>query len=396
MRIAYFDMFSGISGDMLLGAIIHAGIPIEHIRNELAKLPLSGYHLNISMIERSMVSAAKIDVHLIDEMHEHHGHHHHADYAGIRSMILASGITERAKGIAVEVFDAIAKAEAKIHAVPVEKVHFHEVGAVDSIVDIVGSAIGLDALGIEAVYTSRALVGSSGFIETQHGTMPIPTPATLEILSGYPVEMAPLDQEFTTPTGAGFIKALSKGVLPSSSVITVERIGYGAGTREIPGRPNLFRLVIGEYADEKLPGAVTMLETNIDDMNPEIFPHVIERLLEEGANDAYIVPIIMKKGRPAFLLVVNCEGERVEHVTGVLFAETTTTGVRISTQSRMKLLRKQTERNTRFGVVRFKEVHRNGAVTLVPEFEECRRIAKEYRIPLVDVYAELEYIARTK
>lgn len=305
-------------------------------------------------------------------------------------LIDASTLDARVKDTAKAIFLTIAKAEAKIHDTALEHVHFHEVGAIDSIVDIVGIAICLDKWGIDRVFSRPVRTGSGGFIETQHGTMPIPTPATLEILKGYPIELTDVPFELTTPTGAAVIAALSAGVLTGAQQLSVEAVGYGAGGRDIPGMPNLLRIVIGTLPDEYDEEPLIVLDTNIDDMSPEIYPYLIERLLEEGAHDAYVTPVLMKKGRPGHLVTVTCAASALDRVTAALFAETTTSGLRYREVQRRKLSRDVQMAETRHGSVAVKVITRDGRTTRVPEHEECRRIARERGIPLVDVYAQLE------
>ncbi|MBI3764986.1 MAG: nickel pincer cofactor biosynthesis protein LarC [Ignavibacteriales bacterium] len=283
----------------------------------------------------------------------------------------------------------VAKAEAKVHNSTVEKIHFHEVGALDSIVDIVGAAICFESMGIESIYSSAVKLGSGGFVETEHGKLPLPGPATLEILRGYPTVLTDIPFELTTPTGAAIIKAMSEGIL-SSERITVESIGYGAGTREIPQIPNVLRVMIGELVPAYDQDEVVIIETNIDDMNPEIYPFVIEQLLARGAHDAYLVPIIMKKGRPGILLSVLVSRSKIDEILAIIFSQTTTLGVRIQPVERRKLKRNQREVQTRLGKITVKVVVHDGTERLLPEYEECKKIALQKNIPLMEVYRLLE------
>jgi uncharacterized protein (TIGR00299 family) protein len=383
MRIAYFDTIAGISGDMTLGAFVSAGVPLDELTAELHKLHLTGFELQASHRERSGIVATKIDV-VISE--PPHGHRHLKD---IHAVIDASGCSSFVKETAKRIFHEIAVAEATVHHSTPEKIHFHEVGAIDSIVDIVGTAICLEKLKVEAVYTSPIRTGSGGFVNTEHGKMPVPTPATVEILKGYPTELTNLPYELTTPTGAAIVKALSRGVLRSERV-RVESIGYGAGSREIEHVPNLLRIMIGELEPELQSDDVVTIETNIDDMNPEVYPYVMEQLLNAGAHDVFLVPIIMKKGRPGMLISVLIERSKLDAALGILFRETSTLGVRLQTVERRKLPRATKQVNTSLGVVTVKSVIRDGHEQLVPEFEECKRLAKERGLPLLDVYKILE------
>ncbi|MBI2620547.1 MAG: nickel pincer cofactor biosynthesis protein LarC [Ignavibacteriales bacterium] len=270
-----------------------------------------------------------------------------------------------------------------------EKIHFHEVGALDSIVDIVGTSICIEYLGIHQVYSSPVKLGSGGLIKTRHGAMPVPTPATVEILKGYPTLLTDIPYELTTPTGAAIIKALSAGTLAAEK-ITMHAIGYGAGAREIQEVPNLLRIIIGELDPTYEQDTIVSIETNIDDMNPEIYPYVLEQLISSGAHDAFLIPILMKKGRPGMLLSTLVERSRLEDVLAVLYRETTTLGVRIQPVERKKLARREKTIQSSFGPVKVKSVVHDGKEQLIPEFEECRRIAGEKKMPLKDVYKLLE------
>ncbi len=263
----------------------------------------------------------------------------------------------------------------------------NEVGAVDSIIDIVGTAIGLDYFNVKAIFTSIVPLGR-GFIETQHGRMPIPAPATMEILKDYPVTFFDVPFELTTPTGAGIIKALSKGLIDYQKV-KISNIGYGAGTKEIPQFPNLFRLMIGEFVETYSVDDSFIIETNIDDMNPEFYPFVIEKLLNAGAHDAYLVPIIMKKGRPGIILSTLCEASKVDEVLKIIYRETTTLGVRIIKIDRRKLTRESETIKTKFGDIKVKVILTESGKKYLPEFEECKKIALEKNIPISEVYNEI-------
>lgn len=383
MKIAYFDTISGISGDMTLGAFVSAGIPLERLSAELKKLGLSGFELEARHVERSGIAAVKLEVIVSDTAS------YHKNLSDIQRLIDQSALGENVKARAKKIFNEVARAEAKIHNSTLDKVHFHEVGAVDSLVDIVGTAICLDHAGIQAVYSSPVKLGSQGFVDTEHGKLPVPTPAALEILKGYPTVLTDVSSELTTPTGAAIIKALSKGVL-SAERMKVETIGYGAGTKEIPGMPNLLRIMMGELEPGYTSDEIVSIETNIDNMNPEIFPYVIEQLLAAGAHDAYVVPVMMKKGRPGMLLSTLAERSKLDSLLQVIFRETTTLGVRIQPIERRKLERREKQVKTSMGVVRAKSIVNDGREILAPEFEECKRIAREKNLPLIEVYKLLE------
>jgi pyridinium-3,5-bisthiocarboxylic acid mononucleotide nickel chelatase len=382
MRIAYFDTIAGISGDMTLGGLIHAGLPFEYLLNELSLLSLTGYELEIRHIERNGIQTVKFDVNLTFE--EKHGRH----LSHIHKLIAESGLPEPVVKNASDIFTTIGKAEAKIHNIDIGKLHFHEVGAIDSIIDVVGTAIGLNYFGIEKVYSSPVKVGSGGTIRAAHGTIPVPSPATLEILRGYPVVLTDIPFELTTPTGAAIVRTLSAGVLDREE-FTPEAIGYGSGSREIEQIPNIFRICIGELSPESREDEVVVLETNIDDMNPEIYPYLIDKLLAGGARDAFIIPVIMKKGRPGILLTAMASQQEADKITQLILRETTTIGVRYKIMNRRVLPRTVRMIDTPFGKVRMKEIEREGTIHLVPEFDECRRIAEERNIPLIEVYKRL-------
>jgi len=383
MRIAYFDTIAGVSGDMTLGAFLSAGVSLDALRAEIAKLHLEGVEIDAAHIQRNGITAVKAEV-VVSVEQTHHRH-----LGDILAIIEGSGLKATVKENAKRIFMEVARAEAAVHNIAIEKIHFHEVGALDSIVDIVGCAICLDLLGIEAVYSSPVKLGSGGFVETEHGRLPLPGPAVSEILKGYPVVLTDIPYELTTPTGAAIIRALSRGTL-AMPPLTVECIGYGAGTREIPQVPNLLRILVGELPAEYGRDELIMIETNVDDMNPEIFPYVMEQVLVRGANDVYLTPIVMKKGRPGNMLTVLLERKKMDEVLGVLFRETTTIGVRIIPIERRKLVRDVCEVETSFGIVKMKRVVREGKETIVPEYEECRRIAMAQNMPLLEVYKLLE------
>lgn len=379
MKIAYFDTFSGVSGDMTLGAFVSAGLPIETLSGAIATLNLRGVELEARHLQRNGIVAVKVDV-LITSTQTHHRH-----LKDILAIIDESGLSARVRADAARIFMEVAKAESVVHNVPIEKVHFHEVGALDSIVDIVGAAFCLEHFAVDRVYSSPVRLGSGGFVSTDHGLLPLPGPATAEILRGYPTVLTEIPYELTTPTGAAILKAMSSGTL-SSERLSIEKIGYGAGDREIPGHPNLLRIMIGDYVEAADGDEVMVVETNIDDMNPEIFPFVIERLLAAGALDAYLTPVLMKKGRPGMLLTAVCPPGITESVEREIFAQTTTIGVRAYPAARRKIARREETAVTRLGTIKVKALQSGGVERLSPEFEECRRLAIEKGLPLLEVY----------
>ncbi|MGB2868160.1 MAG: nickel pincer cofactor biosynthesis protein LarC [Bacteroidota bacterium] len=383
MKIAYFDTISGISGDMTLGAFVSAGIRIDDLSAELKKLNVSGFELAARHIERSGMTATKVDV-IISEEPKYHRH-----LKDIYGIIDASALSTKVKETAKKIFHEVGVAEAHVHNSTIDKIHFHEVGALDSLVDIVGAAVCLEKFSIDAVYSSPIRVGRGGFVKTRHGLMPTPTPATMEILKGYPTVLTDIEAELTTPTGAAIIKALSRGVL-SSEQVTVQSIGYGAGTTELAQVPNLLRVMVGELLPRYENDEVVSVETNIDDMNPEIHPYVVEQLLAAGAHDAFLIPILMKKGRPGILLSTLVERSKLDRILAVIFRETSTLGVRIQPVERKKIPRSVKEINSSLGLVKVKVIIRDGKETLAPEFEECKRLAEEKNLPLKDVYGILQ------
>jgi len=432
MRTAYLECFSGISGDMFLGALVDAGVSPQLLERGTAALG-QGAKLEISRVTRSGITATKVDVWVEGEKdlpreqyraklhphaeHEHasepvdaHGHSHHREHSHqesgpamptphsdshrhrglteIRRIISAAAISEGAKKIAIAMFEALGAAEAKIHNVPVERVHFHEVGAIDAMTDIVCAAVGMEALGVEEMVCSPLNVGG-GTVECAHGTFPVPAPATVELLTGAPVYSSGLQAELVTPTGAAIVKTLARrfGSFPE---MKIERSGYGAGSRDFSGFPNVARLVIGEtFAAKTSSETITVLEANLDDLNPQVFGYVMERLLEQGALDVFGMPVQMKKNRPGTLLTVLCKPEDENALTGILFAETTTLGVRRREEARQTLARRWEQVRTPWGDVRIKIASRNGTVTnYAPEYEDCRRIAWEQHVPLKTVMQE--------
>ncbi|MBP1679311.1 MAG: hypothetical protein H6Q29_1222, partial [Bacteroidetes bacterium] len=353
MKIAYFDTVGGIAGDMSMAALVSAGLPLDTLVADLRKLGVEGFDLHARHVRRSSIDAVHIEVAVS------HQPHIHRDLKGITGLIEGSRLAASVKERAIGIFTVLGQAEAHVHNTTIDTVHFHEVGAIDSIVDIVGVSIGLDALGIEAVYSSPVRLGRGGMVTTQHGPMPAPAPATLQILRDYPVEFTAVPRELTTPTGAAIIKALSRGTLDRER-LRIHSIGYGAGTQEIPELPNFLRVVIGDLESPADFDDVVSVETNIDDMNPQMYPAVIEGLLEAGAHDAYLIPVIMKKGRPGILLSVLTPASTLEAITTFLYRETSTIGLRVQHIGRRKLPRRELTAHTSLGPVRAKAVLRDG------------------------------------
>ena len=378
MRIAYFDCFSGVSGDMILGALVDAGLEVGALEAELSQLPVRGFRFQAEKTTRRGISGTKLNVITEERRTERH-------LPDMNEIIDRSTLSEDIKSSAKRIFAELAVVEAKIHHKGVDEVHFHEISGLDSIVDVVGSLVGLKKLGIEAVHASKIHVGT-GFVECRHETLPVPAPATLELLKGVPVYSKGIESELATPTGVAILKNVSKsfGSMPE---MTIDMVGYGAGSRELE-IPNLLRICIGETCQNKYAGdEVLLLETNIDDMNPEFFGHVSERLLAQGALDVFMAPIYMKKSRPATLLSVLTAREKLDGILSTVFSETTTLGVRIHSVERRVLGRETISVRTTLGDVRVKVGRIGGEVkTIAPEYEDCREIAASRGIPLKDVY----------
>ncbi len=381
MTLAYFDCFSGISGDMTLGALVDAGLPIDVLRSELAKLNLPGYTLSSEKVRRSGLSATKVHV-ILDDKEQPARH-----LADINRIIDSSTLSPAVKQKSLSIFQRLAEVEAKVHGTTPEKVHFHEVGALDALVDIVGSVIGLEHLGITEVIGSPVNVGS-GTIHTAHGKLPVPAPATAELLKNIPLYSSSITFELTTPTGAAIISTLATffGPLPQ---MKVRAIAYGAGNKDFPGQPNVLRLMIGELFPAYDEDTSMLIETNIDDMNPQLYDHVIEKLLALGAQDAYLTPIIMKKGRPGILLSVLTDKSKSTEILDTIFRETTSIGVRIQEVGRKKLSREVRTVETSYGKIRIKISRRGDEImTVTPEYEDCRKLAEEKQVPLKTVMDE--------
>lgn len=378
MKIAYFDCFAGISGDMILGALIHLGVPADFLQDNIEGIPLGGFRIHVSPVARMGIHGRKVEVAVDD------GGRHSRNYREIRSLLVDSRLPEAVKGLSLKGFDRLAGVEASIHGCSKDDVHFHELGGTDAIVDIVGAALGIDWLGISKVYASEIPVGK-GFVDCHHGRLPVPAPATMALLEGVPVYGAGISHELVTPTGAAILTSVCRdfGRMPMTSVV---RTGYGAGARDLKEMPNLLRIIVGEQVVEYEADRAVVVEANIDDMNPEIYGFVMERLFEDGALDVGLIPIYMKKNRPGTMLQVICkEVDRGAIISRVL-SETTAIGVRHYRVDRAKLAREVKEVNTSYGKVRVKEVSGPGGRVVVPEYEECKRVAREKKAPLKVVY----------
>jgi pyridinium-3,5-bisthiocarboxylic acid mononucleotide nickel chelatase len=419
MRLAYLDCFSGISGDMFLGALVDAGVPPKLLEDAVAALNI-GARLEISRVMRSGIAAIKVDVYANGEkdapreviaQHNKHSHshsHHHPEHDShdhkhehgrglneIRTIIEKAAISPGAQATAIKIFEALGQAEAEIHNTTIEKVHFHEVGAVDAMVDIVCAAVGAESLKIDQWICSPLNVGG-GTVKCAHGTLPVPAPATLKLLQDAPVYSSGPQVELVTPTGAAIVRTLATRFANFPSM-TIAKAGYGAGTRDFPDHPNLLRLTIGESAarvdakrdaDESTE-TITILEANLDDLSPQVLAYAMERLLAEGALDVFSVPIQMKKGRAGALLTVLAKTEDADRLTKTIFAETTTLGVRGRQEQRQILSRRWQTVDTSWGPVRIKIANMNGTVSnYAPEYEDCRILAESKQVPLRTIMQE--------
>lgn len=386
--IAYFDCFSGISGDMVLGAFIDLGVPVDWLKENLRNLPFSNFDLKVESVSRMGIQAAS--VHVLYEEEKSHRH-----FPEIRSLVENSPLPAKVRETGVNIFERIAKAEAAIHGCSVEAVHFHEVGSVDSIVDIVGAALCVEFLGPTRIVSSKIPLGR-GFVECRHGTIPVPSPATVSILKDIPVYGTDVPQELTTPTGAAIVAELADAfeTIPD---MRIEKIGYGAGKREIESRPNMLRILAGSPSEDHPSDRIVVIETGIDDMNPELFGFLMERLFDKGALDVCWIPVFMKKNRPGILVQVLCEEERRDALANLILAETTTLGVRYHSAERRLLKREKVEISTPYGIVGAKRVQGPGGESrIIPEYEICRKIALDKNLPIRVVYETIAKAASQK
>ncbi len=385
MKIAYFDCFAGAAGDMILGALLDAGLDIETLKTELAKLDLSGYDVQVKQVVKRGIGGSQAMV-IIDPPRQHKDHHSRNLY-DIVNIIKNSRLSRSIKEKSITIFTRLAEAEAKVHRNSIEQIHFHEVGAMDAIIDVVGGVAGMEAMEIEAVYCSPLHVGS-GTVQCAHGTLPVPAPATLELIRDKPVYSTGVVGELLTPTGAAILTTLASGFGPMPEMI-VERIGYGAGEKD-PYIPNLLRVSIGRtgaaikgYQNDR----VGVVETNIDDMNPQIYDYLIEKLFAMGVMDTFFVPVQMKKNRPGTLLTVICSPEMVGKVADFLIRETTSIGLRYRIDQRIKAHRKIEKVETVYGPIHCKVAGIEGGEVLnvFPEYEDCKKIASEKKVPIKHV-----------
>jgi len=413
MKILYYDCFSGISGDMNLGAMIDLGINEKYLIEELDKLSLNGYEIKVSRGIRKGIEGTKVDVRLQEHNHEHnneenendhshehmsnnHIHHEHRNLKDIEKIIDSSKLSSKVKELSKRMFMKVAEAEAKVHGKSLYEVHFHEVGAVDSIVDIVGAAICISYLNVDKIMSSSVELGG-GFVKCAHGIIPVPAPATVEILKGIPVKLGAVPFETTTPTGAAIL-AVNVDEFKENNNFIINKIGYGIGNRDTE-IPNVLRVMLVEENDlfntyqieneDKVFEEI--VECNIDDMNPELYEHIIDKLFDKGALDVYITPIIMKKCRPSVKISVLCQNSKLENMKEVLFKETTTFGLRSFKVDKTMLQREFIKINTSLGQITVKEAYYKGQrIKSKLEYEECKKIAQDMGMPISEVYAKLK------
>jgi uncharacterized protein (TIGR00299 family) protein len=388
VKVVYFDCPSGASGDMILGALIDAGVSLQTLRAELGKLGLPGFTLETREVRRGAFRATKADVVLDQQVR-----HHHRQLRDILAILGASQLPPSVIAAAARIFSRLAEAEARVHGTGIEEVHFHDVGAVDAIVDVTGAVIALHLLGAEGVHVSALPVGG-GFAEGPHGRMPVPGPGTAELLRGFPVVDTGVRFELVTPTGAAILTTLAAGSgrMPA---MTVERIGYGAGTKDLPNTPNILRCFIGDTAEASTIETVAQLETTIDDMNPQLYEPLMDRLFEAGALDVFLTPVVMKRSRPGTVLTALCPRDKVPDLSRVLFEESSTIGVRWTEVSRTRLDRDVITIVTDYGPLPFKVSRLSGRiVTITPEFADVVRLAQAKSLPVREVLSQAHTAAR--
>ncbi|MDH4223057.1 MAG: nickel pincer cofactor biosynthesis protein LarC [candidate division Zixibacteria bacterium] len=380
MRIAYFDCFSGIAGDMILGALIDAGLELKALKKELRKLPLSGYEIRVKKVKKNEILGTKFEIKVEKEKK-------HRNLEDIFKIIDKSSFGKKIKDDSKRIFQKLAKAESLVHGVKIDRIHFHEVGAVDAIIDIVGAVVALDILKIDKVYSSP-LPTSRGFVKFSHGRFPIPAPATLELCKNVPLRYTDIEGELVTPTGAAIITTLAE--FSPRLDFEISNIGYGAGSMDLKEIPNLLRVMIGKKEQDLEQDEILVLEANIDNTSPEILGYLSEKLMKKGALDVFLTPIIMKKGRPGILLSVLCNVQKLNELSSVIFSETGTIGFRTQFHLRKKLSRTTEMIKTKLGKARVKIIKEGEKVHISPEYEDCKLIAEKHNLPLKDVYREVE------
>jgi uncharacterized protein (TIGR00299 family) protein len=407
MKIIYYDCFAGISGDMNLGALVDLGVPEEYLLTELKKLNLDGYELRLTSLLKMGINGTRADVilsnkyndtphdhheHVHDEKHKHkhsHENHEYRNLNDIRKIIEESSLNTFVKEKSLLIFHEIAAAEAKIHAKKIDEIHFHEVGAIDSIIDIVGAAVCIDYLKPDKILCSTIELGG-GFIECAHGIFPVPAPATAEILKNIPIKKGTVDKETTTPTGAAILRVFTDEFVDQIDFI-IHKIAYGIGHRDLK-IPNVLRVYLGETKSDGLENAnAVLIESNIDDMNPEYYEYIIDKLFDAGAQDVFLVPIIMKKSRPAVQIKVLCNPTDRHAMEQILLSETTSLGLRYMPVTKSMLERKARTIDTAFGPIRIKEaVYSNKTLKFKAEYDDCVKAAQKYKISLKEVYSEID------
>lgn len=384
MKAIYLDCFSGISGNMLIGALLDAGLPFEHLRSELGKLSVTSYKLIDKEVTKRGIRARYFNVEVRQWFQPSR------NLNDIHKIIEESSLTSSIKSKAKLIFSRLAAAEAKVHGVQEDKIHFHEVGAIDSIIDIIGIVVGLEYFGIKRIFTSELNVGS-GYVKCNHGLMPVPAPATAELLKEIPFYSDQIKGELVTPTGAAVVACLAEACGPISKNFKVQRVAYGAGTMDLE-IPNVVRLYFGTMEDGigARQNEVKIIETNIDDMNPQIYGYVIEKLFEQGVHDAYLMPVIMKKGRPGTKISVLAAADKVTEIVRLLLNETSTLGVRILDCETIHVAREIITLETPWGDAKVKIGRLDGCVTnIAPEYEDCKKIAMKNNIPFKEVYQHI-------
>lgn len=391
MKVLYYDCFCGISGDMNLGALIDLGVEKDYLINEISKLNLdSEYEIKMEKALKRGISGTKVDVILKN----HHHEHHHRNLGDIKNIINNSSLKDRIKKLSIDIFMKVAEAEALVHNKPLEEVHFHEVGAVDSIIDIVGAAICLDYLKVDKILASSVQVGG-GFVKCAHGIIPVPAPATVEILRNIPIKSDIVQFETTTPTGAAILAANVEKFIDKVD-FSIEKIGYGIGHKDLE-IPNVLRVYLGKEEPNEEVEEQYIIETNIDDMNPELYEYVEEKLFTSGALDVYKTSIVMKKGRPATKLTILTNLKNERSILDVIFKETTSIGVRKYKVDKIMLNREIVQIDTKYGKVRVKNSYYNGElVKYKAEYEDCKRIASQNNAAILDVYKEVNKVFEQK
>ncbi len=389
MKVAYFDCHSGISGDMILGALVDAGVDLKTIRKGLTSLGLKGYELKSRRVKRGLFGGTKVDVVLSPKAHIHS-----RTFTDIEKLLKRSKLPKSVIEDSMEIFLRLGKAEAKVHRTTIDKVHFHEVGAVDSIVDIVGGVIGIQELNVSQVLASPLNMGE-GTVKCEHGVLPVPAPATLELLKGIPCYSSGIPYELTTPTGAAMIGFWAEA-FQSLPLMKIQKSGYGAGSHVIKEHANLLRIIVGE-AEGKSGGKIALVETNIDDMNPEFYDHIMEQLFSAGALDVFYTSVMMKKNRPAVKISVLAPPAKREAVSHILLTETSTFGIRFTEMDRIILDRQHMEVQTPYGKVAVKVGSMDGQVMhFSPEYESCKQIARKKKIPVKMIYDTVMQSAEKK